>query len=82
MPMAVRELSPGCTNDGTFPPYPEGAALQAPITGRTRRGALWQVLFLRDCVINICEWVIYAATGVYRESSSEFETPAPQHEGA
>lgn len=35
-----------------------------------------------DRVINICEWVIYAATGVYQEFSSEFEAPPPQHEGA
>ena len=28
-----------------------------------------------DRVINICEWVIYLATGVYRELDSEYETP-------
>lgn len=28
-----------------------------------------------DRVINICEWVIYMATGVYREIESEYEAP-------
>ena len=28
-----------------------------------------------DRVIYICEWVIYAATGVYRELDSEYESP-------
>jgi phosphate transport system protein len=28
-----------------------------------------------DRVINICEWVIYMATGIYRELDSEYETP-------
>ncbi len=28
-----------------------------------------------DRVINICEWVVYMVTGVYKEFDSEFETP-------
>lgn len=28
-----------------------------------------------DRVINICEWVIYMATGVYKELDSEYESP-------